>query len=119
MAHGENNPVNNFRNYLSILNDPSASEDIKLKATQELSEHFEMIMQSPSYPSFLENALKIFMRILQEGEPQFIQENTIQHVSIFLVLGIQHIIRSMYACVYVCICSVYCVQTFLSYSNLL
>ncbi|XP_023171663.2 transcription-associated protein 1 [Drosophila hydei] len=80
MAHVESIPVNTFRNYLSILNDPSASEDIKLKATQELSEHFEMIMQSPSYPSFLENALKIFMRILQEGEPQFIQENTIQHI---------------------------------------
>ncbi|ALC42664.1 Nipped-A [Drosophila busckii] len=39
-----------------------------------------MIMQSASYPSFLENALKIFMRILQEGEPQFIQENTMQHI---------------------------------------
>ncbi|KAL7737489.1 hypothetical protein ACLKA6_007623 [Drosophila palustris] len=79
MAHSENIPVNTFRNYLNILNDPAANEEIKLKATQELSEHFELIMQSPSYPSFLENALKIFMRILQEGEPQFIQENTIQH----------------------------------------
>ncbi|XP_046866072.1 transcription-associated protein 1 [Drosophila willistoni] len=80
MAHTENIPVNTFRNYLNILNDPSAKEEIKLKATQELSEHFEMIMQSPAYPSFLENALKIFMRILQEGEPQFIQENTMQHI---------------------------------------
>lgn len=81
MAHSDSIPVNTFRNYLNILNDPAANEDIKLKATQELSEHFEMIMQSSSYPSFLENALKIFTRILQEGEPQFIQENTFQHVS--------------------------------------
>lgn len=85
MSASDSIPVNTFRNYLNILNDSSAKEDIKLKATQELSEHFEMIMQSPAYPSFLENALKIFMRILQEGEPQFIQENTMQHVRFFLL----------------------------------
>lgn len=85
MAHVETIPVTTFRSHLNILNDPAANEEIKLKATQELSEHFDMIMQSPSYPSFLENALKIFMRILQEGEPQFIQENTIQHVSTYLL----------------------------------
>ncbi|XP_033155613.1 transcription-associated protein 1 isoform X1 [Drosophila mauritiana] len=76
----ENVPVNTFRNYLNILNDSSSKDELKLKATQELSEHFEMIMQSPAYPSFLENSLKIFMRILQDGEPQFIQENTMQHI---------------------------------------
>ncbi|XP_034140404.1 transcription-associated protein 1 isoform X2 [Drosophila guanche] len=80
MSASESIPVNTFRNYLNILNDPSAKEEIKLKATQELSEHFEMIIQSSSYPSFLETSLKIFMRILQEGEPQFIQENTMQHI---------------------------------------
>ncbi|XP_043662818.1 transcription-associated protein 1 isoform X5 [Drosophila teissieri] len=76
----ENVPVNTFRNYLNILNDSSSKDELKLKATQELSEHFEMIMQSPAYPSFLENSLKIFLRILQDGEPQFIQENTMQHI---------------------------------------
>ncbi|XP_044312545.1 transcription-associated protein 1 isoform X1 [Drosophila rhopaloa] len=80
MALIESIPVNTFRNYLNILNDSSAKEELKLKATQELSEHFEMIIQSPAYPSFLENSLKIFMRILQDGEPQFIQENTMQHI---------------------------------------
>ncbi|XP_026839332.1 transcription-associated protein 1 isoform X3 [Drosophila erecta] len=80
MSLVENVPVNTFRNYLNILNDSSSKDELKLKATQELSEHFEMIMQSPAYPSFLENSLKIFMRILQDGEPQFIQENTMQHI---------------------------------------
>ncbi|XP_043064664.1 transcription-associated protein 1 isoform X2 [Drosophila ficusphila] len=80
MSSVENIPVNTFRNYLNILNDISAKEELKLKAAQELSEHFEIIMQSPAYPSFLENSLKIFMRILQDGEPQFIQENTMQHI---------------------------------------
>ncbi|XP_070069940.1 transcription-associated protein 1 isoform X13 [Drosophila takahashii] len=76
----ESVPVNTYRNYLSILNDSSTKEELKLKATQELSEHFEIIMQSPAYPSFLENSLKIFMHILQDGEPQFVQENTMQHI---------------------------------------
>ncbi|KPU77338.1 uncharacterized protein Dana_GF26998, isoform A [Drosophila ananassae] len=80
MSVNEGIPVNTFRNYLNILNDSSAKEEIKLKATQELSEHFEIIMQSPAYPSFLESSLKIFLRILQEGDPQFIQENTMQHI---------------------------------------
>ncbi|XP_043949742.1 transcription-associated protein 1 isoform X5 [Drosophila biarmipes] len=72
--------INTYRNYLNILNDSSTKEELKLKATQELSEHFEMILQSPAYPSFLDNSLKIFMHILQDGEPQFIQENTMQHI---------------------------------------
>ncbi|KAH8272038.1 hypothetical protein KR018_007399 [Drosophila ironensis] len=80
MAMSESIPVNTFRNYLNILNDSSSKEEIRLKAAQELSEHFEIIMQSPAYPSFLESSLKVFMRILQEGEPQFIQENTNQHI---------------------------------------
>ncbi|XP_070855286.1 transcription-associated protein 1 isoform X7 [Drosophila suzukii] len=76
----ESIPINTYRNYLNILNDSSTKEELKLKATQELSENFEMILQSPAYPSFLDNSLKIFMRILQDGEPQFVQENTMQHI---------------------------------------
>lgn len=75
------NEFNTFRSYVNILSDPAAKEEIKFKAAQELSEHFELIVQSPSYPAFLELALKVFIRILQDGEPQFIQENSSQHVS--------------------------------------
>ncbi|XP_017462467.1 PREDICTED: transcription-associated protein 1 [Rhagoletis zephyria] len=74
------NEFNTFRSYVNILSDPSAKEEIKFKAAQELSEHFELIIQSPSYPAFLELALKVFIRILQDGEPQFIQENSSQHI---------------------------------------
>ncbi|XP_037728558.1 transcription-associated protein 1 isoform X10 [Drosophila subpulchrella] len=76
----ESIPINTYRNYLNILNDSSTKDELKLKATQELSENFEMILQSPAYPSFLDNSIKIFMHILQDGEPQFVQENTMQHI---------------------------------------
>lgn len=72
--------MNTFRSYVTMLGDPGAKDEIKLKAAQELSEHFEVIIQSSAYPSFLEHSMKIFLKILQDGEPQFISENTTQHV---------------------------------------
>ncbi|XP_055838887.1 transcription-associated protein 1 isoform X2 [Episyrphus balteatus] len=76
--------VNTFRSYVTMLGDSSAKDEIKLKAAQELSEHFEVIVQTASFPSFLEHSLKIFVKILQDGEPQFISENTVQHIREFL-----------------------------------
>ena len=75
--------MNTFRSYVTMLGDSSAKDEIKLKAAQELSEHFEVIVQTAAFPSFLEHSLKIFVKILQDGEPQFISENTVQHVSFF------------------------------------
>ncbi|XP_013100353.2 transcription-associated protein 1 [Stomoxys calcitrans] len=74
MAHSENFQLNTFRSYVTILADSKATDDKKLRAAQELSEHFEVVVQSSSYPSFLEHSLKAFMHFLQDGEPQFIQE---------------------------------------------
>lgn len=37
-------------------------------------------MSSPQYPQFLDHSLKIFLKILQEGEPHFIAEYNIQQV---------------------------------------
>lgn len=39
-----------------------------------------MILSSPQYPQFLDHSLKIFLKILQEGEPHFIAEYNIQQV---------------------------------------
>ncbi|XP_037947653.1 transcription-associated protein 1 isoform X2 [Teleopsis dalmanni] len=80
MAVNDTMQFNTFRSYVTVLGDAAAKEEIKLKAAQELSENFEYIIQSASYPSFLEHSLKVFMRILQEGEPQYIQENAGHHV---------------------------------------
>lgn len=74
MAHSENFQLNTFRSYVTILADSKSTDDKKLRAAQELSENFEVVVQSSSYPSFLEHSLKAFMHFLQDGEPQFIQE---------------------------------------------
>lgn len=39
-----------------------------------------MITASPLYGSFLDHSVKIFLRILQDGDPYFISEYTIQQV---------------------------------------
>lgn len=72
--------MNKFRSYVTMLADANCKDDLKLKAVQEISENFELILASNTYPSFLDHAVKIFVRILQEGEPHFIAEYNIQQV---------------------------------------
>lgn len=72
--------MNTFRSYVTILGDPNAKDELKLKAAQELSEHFEEITQCTGYQSFLEHSMKIFIKILQDGEPNFISEFSVQQI---------------------------------------
>nr|CAH7738954.1 unnamed protein product [Callosobruchus chinensis] len=72
--------MNQFRSYVTMLGDPECKDGLKLKATQEISKHFEMILSSPMYPSFLDHSLKIFLKILDEGDPLFIAEYNLQQV---------------------------------------
>ncbi|XP_077870553.1 transformation/transcription domain-associated protein [Saccoglossus kowalevskii] len=72
--------INKFRNYASILTDPNAQDDSRLKAAQEISENFETIMSSPHYQAFLEHAVPRFLKVLQDEEPQFIAENSAQQL---------------------------------------
>ncbi|XP_053690427.1 transcription-associated protein 1 [Sabethes cyaneus] len=72
--------MNHFRSFVNMLGDASAKDEIKLKAAQELSEHFELITQCSAYPSFLEHSMRIFLKILEEGEPHFISELNLQQV---------------------------------------
>lgn len=46
-------------------------------------------MNSSQYPQFLDHSLKIFLKILQDGEPHFISEYNIQQVR-KLILEIIH-----------------------------
>lgn len=39
-----------------------------------------MILNSELYPSFLDHSVKMFLKILEEGEPHFIAEYNIQQV---------------------------------------
>ncbi|KAL3270789.1 hypothetical protein HHI36_021313 [Cryptolaemus montrouzieri] len=72
--------MNQFRSFVTMLGDPNSKDVLKLKATQEISENFEVILSSPLYPLFLEHSVKIFLKILQEGEPLFIAEYNLQQV---------------------------------------
>ncbi|KAH8009854.1 hypothetical protein HPB51_020202 [Rhipicephalus microplus] len=58
--------------------DPTEEDESKLKAVQELSEELESIVTSVHYPTFLDHAMRVFLRILQEGKPQFIAEHNMQ-----------------------------------------
>lgn len=72
--------MNKFRSYVTMLADPSCKDDLKLKAVQEIGENFELILQSSLYPNFLDHSVKIFLKILQEGDSHFIAEYNIQQV---------------------------------------
>lgn len=65
---------------VKVLGDPNSKDDLRLKAAQELTENFETITQCPGYPTFLEQSMKIFLKVLQEGDPQFISDYNIQQV---------------------------------------
>ncbi|KAJ8314001.1 hypothetical protein KUTeg_008562 [Tegillarca granosa] len=70
-----------FKSYVALIADPTPGiVEKKLKAAQELSENFESVVLSPQYPQFLAEALKIFLKILDEGEPQFIAEQNLQQL---------------------------------------
>lgn len=73
--------MNTFRSYVTMLGDPTAKDEIKMKAAQELSENFELITQCSGFQLFLEHSMKIFIKILHEGDPLFISEYNLQQVS--------------------------------------
>ncbi|GLH10296.1 Transcription-associated protein 1, partial [Gryllus bimaculatus] len=66
--------------HVMMLADPGTTDEFKLKAAQELSENFELIIVQPQYPAFLDLAIKTFIKILQDGEVHFIAENSMQQV---------------------------------------
>lgn len=81
----ENTQMNTFRSYVTMLGDPTAKDEIKLKAAQELSDNFEIITQYAGYEEFLNHSMKIFIKILEDGEPHFISEYHIQQVSYIIL----------------------------------
>ncbi|KAF7269505.1 transcription-associated protein Nipped-A isoform X2 [Rhynchophorus ferrugineus] len=72
--------MNQFMSYIGTLSNPKCRDVLKLKAIQEISKNFEMILNSAHYPTFLDHSVKIFLKILEEGEPHFIAEYNIQQV---------------------------------------
>ncbi|GIY45230.1 hypothetical protein CDAR_3781 [Caerostris darwini] len=81
--------MNTYRSYITMIVDPTIKDESKLKALQEVSQELENIASNPQYPSFLDFALKVFIKILQDGEPHFIGEHTV-HQMRKLILEIIH-----------------------------
>ena len=59
------NQINAFRQQLNILGDSSAKDENKLKAAQELNESFDIIIAHPQYQTFLDHAMRVFLKLLQ------------------------------------------------------
>ena len=68
----ESDPVNQmniFQGYLNVLGDSQSKDENKLKAAQELNESFDVILAHSQYQTFLDRAIRIFIKFLQEGTP--------------------------------------------------
>ncbi|XP_015785730.1 transformation/transcription domain-associated protein [Tetranychus urticae] len=91
MASDVLNKVNACKSYVSLLVDPNARDDSKLKAAQAIAEDLEAIISSPQYPSFLEHAVNTFRRFLADGQPLFIVEHTGQQLRKLILEIIQRL----------------------------
>ncbi|QQP58072.1 Transformation/transcription domainassociated proteinlike [Caligus rogercresseyi] len=64
-----------FRSHASILRDPLAKDEAKLKSAQELSERLE------DHPDvFVKESLGVLLGLLRDGSPHFIAEYNVQQV---------------------------------------
>lgn len=69
--------MNGFKQLASTVGavGPEIKDELRIQALQSITESLETITTSPLYPSFLEHAVPIFLRILNDTEPQFLQEH--------------------------------------------
>ena len=54
-----------FRQYLNVLGDSQAKDENKLKAAQELNDSFDVIIAHQQYQTFLDHAMRVFLKLLQ------------------------------------------------------
>ena len=74
------NQMNTFRSYLNVLGDSQSKDESKLKAAQELNDSFDVIIAHSQYQTFLDHAIRVFIKLLQEDTPHIIAELHIQQV---------------------------------------
>lgn len=68
--------------YVRVMGDPAIKDELRLKAAQELGEHFEQITHCTGFKNFIDQSMKTFIKILQEDNIQFISEYNIQQVNL-------------------------------------
>jgi len=54
---------------------PDIKDEHRMQALQGISESLEEMSSSPVYPAFLEHSMPIFLKVLSEGDAQFLQEH--------------------------------------------
>ena len=73
------------------MGDTTAKDESKLKAAQELNDSFDVILGHPQYQAFLDHAMRVFLKLLQEGTSHFIAELHIQQVRKLVLEMIQRL----------------------------
>ena len=66
------NQMLTFRQYLNILGDSQAKDENKLKAAQELNDSFDVIIAHQQYQTFLDHAMRVFLKLLQVSLAQIL-----------------------------------------------
>ena len=78
------NQINTFRQYLNVLGDSQAKDENKLKAAQELNDSFDVIISHQQYQTFLDHAMRVFLKLLQVRNEKEMITYFIKHL---LLLG--------------------------------
>ena len=66
----ESDPVNQmniFQGYLNVLGDSQSKDESKLKAAQELNESFDVILAHSQYQTFLDHAIRVFIKFYRRA----------------------------------------------------
>ena len=65
-----------MRSHVMVIGDSNAKDEAKLQAAQQISDNLDLILGSPEYPAFLNQALTVFRKFLRDGSPHFIGKKT-------------------------------------------
>ena len=74
LEQGSSDSLAQMRSHVMVINDTNAKDEAKLQAAQQISDNLDLILGSPEYPSFLQQALVVFRKFLRDGSPHFIAE---------------------------------------------
>ncbi|XP_065219244.1 transformation/transcription domain-associated protein isoform X2 [Planococcus citri] len=72
--------MNVYRSYVTMIGEPGSKDESKLQAAQEINENLELISNSPQYQIFLEHMLRTFIKVMMDGQPQFISEHGVHQL---------------------------------------
>ena len=81
------NQMNTFRSYLNVLGDSQSKDESKLKAAQELNDSFDVIIAHSQYQTFLDHAMRVFLKLLQVGMLKYVEHlnsRFLEHLILFM-----------------------------------